>query len=150
MDHCVNLLMENGISFAPNIDCFVTHLLLPVPSVDAQGHIQGDGSLEEIIGNLPPTAAIIGGNLPASLSESRPVIDLLLDEEYVCQNAYITAHCAMALAAERLDTTFRRSACLIIGWGRIGKCLAEVMTRLEADVTVAARKPIGIHTGSIQ
>ena len=45
----------------------------------------------------------------------------------------------MALAAERLDTTFRDCRCLIIGWGRIGKCLADVMNRLEATVYVAAR-----------
>jgi dipicolinate synthase subunit A len=45
----------------------------------------------------------------------------------------------MALAAERLDTTFRDCRCLIIGWGRIGKCLADVMKGLDAAVTVAVR-----------
>ena len=74
-------------------------------------------------------------------SGDKNIYYFLQDEDYVCQNAYITAHCAMALAAERLETTFRDCACLIIGWGRIGKCLAEVMTHLEAEVTVAVRNP---------
>ena len=29
---------------------------------------------------------------------------------------------------------------LVIGWGRIGKCLAALLKGLEADVTVVARK----------
>lgn len=96
--------------------------------------------MQEVLGKLSPTATVIGGNLPREPLGGRPCIDLLQDEEYVCQNAHITAHCAMALAAERLDTTFRDCACLIIGWGRIGKCLAAMLKSMEADVTVAARK----------
>lgn len=141
LDCCVNLLTEQGFPFAPRPTEKVTHLLLPVPSVDENLHINGDGFLPEVLSSLSPTATVIGGNLPKDLLEGRPHVDLLQDEEYVCQNAYITAHCAMALAAERLDTTFRGCACLIIGWGRIGKCLADVMRRLEADVTVAVRNP---------
>lgn len=141
LDHCVDLLTAQGYPFT---SCFadpVTHLLLPVPSVDERFYIRGDGPLQEVLGKLSPTATVIGGNLPREPLGGRPCIDLLQDEEYVCQNAHITAHCAMALAAERLDTTFRDCACLIIGWGRIGKCLTDVMKRLDADVTVAARNP---------
>ena len=141
LDCCVKLLMEKGYAFTSCLADPVTHLLLPIPSVDEQGHIKGDGPLPEVLEQLSPSATVVGGNLPRDLLGDRPFIDLLQDEAYVCQNAYITAHCAMALAAERLDTTFRDCPCLIIGWGRIGKCLAEVMTRLDAMVTVAARNP---------
>ncbi len=141
LDCCVNLLMAQGYAFTSCLTDPVTHLLLPIPSVDEHFHIKGDGPLQEVLNVLPPTTTVIGGNLPQALLGNRPFLDLLQDEEYVCQNAYITAHCAMALAAERLDTTFRRCACLVIGWGRIGKCLANVMARLDAEVTVAARNP---------
>ncbi len=157
LNHCVRILQENGISFTSESMDSVTHILLPVPSLDADGHIKGDGFLPDILWGLPPTATVIGGNLPTELLAGHPCIDLLQDEEYICQNAYITAHCAMALAAERLDTTFRGCRCLIIGWGRIGKCLADVMARLEANVTIAARKhkdramleALGYHAVSI-
>ena len=139
LDHCVRILQEKEIPFTAKLSDPVTHLLLPVPSLDAQGHIRGDGFLPEILEGLSPAVTVVGGNLPSELLGGHPCIDLLQDEEYVCQNAYITAHCAMALAAERLDTTFRDCRCLIIGWGRIGKCLADVMNRLEATVYVAAR-----------
>ena len=141
LEHCVELLTEKGYAFTSCLTDPVTHLLLPIPSVDERLYIKGDGPLQAVLEQLSPTATVIGGNLPTELLDGRPYIDLLKDEEYVSQNAYITAHCAMALAAERLDTTFRGCACLIIGWGRIGKCLADVMKRLEADVTVAARNP---------
>lgn len=141
LEHCVALLTEKGYAFTSCLTDPVTHLLLPIPSVDERLYIKGDGPLQAVLEQLSPTATVIGGNLPTELLGGRPYIDLLKDEEYVSQNAYITAHCAMALAAERLDTTFRGCACLIIGWGRIGKCLADVMRRLEADVTVAARNP---------
>lgn len=141
LDHCVKFLTEKGYAFTSDLTDPVTHLILPVPSVDEEGHIKGDGPLAEVLGKLSPAATVIGGNLPRDLPGGHPVIDLLQDEIYVCQNAYITAHCAMALAAERLDTTFRDCRCLIVGWGRIGKCLAEVMARLEAEVTVAVRNP---------
>ena len=141
LDYCVNLLSEKGYIFTSNLADPVTHLILPIPSLDEGGHIKGDGSLQEVLAKLSPTATVIGGNLPRNLPGEHSFIDLLQDEEYVCQNAYITAHCAMALAAERLDTTFRDCACLIIGWGRIGKCLADVMDRLDANVTVAVRNP---------
>ena len=143
LDHCIDILAEKGYAFTSCLTDPVTHLLLPIPSVDARIYIKGDGPLQAVLEQLSPTATVIGGNLPTEPLDGRPCIDLLKDEEYVCQNAYITAHCAMALAAERLDTTFRRCACLVIGWGRIGKCLADVMAKLEnpAPVNVPGNDP---------
>ena len=39
-----------------------------------------------------------------------------------------------------LPVTLRSCRVLIIGWGRIAKCLAALLWALEADVTVAARR----------
>jgi dipicolinate synthase subunit A len=141
LDRCAEQLLKQGIPFTCQLSEQVTHLLLPIPSLDEALHITGDGVLPEVLSRLSKDATIIGGNLPPQHLEGHPYMDLLKDEDFVCQNAHITAHCAMALAAERLDTTFRECRCLIIGWGRIGKCLAEVMDRLEADLTIAARNP---------
>jgi dipicolinate synthase subunit A len=80
---------------------------------------------------------VIGGNL----EESYPKIDLLQDEQYLAENAAITADCALRLLADRLPVSFCGCPVLIIGWGRIGKCLAAMLKALGAEVTVAARKP---------
>ena len=80
---------------------------------------------------------VFGGNLPAMSQKS---IDLLEDEIYLAQNAAITAHCALAIAMENLPITPDGCKTLVIGWGRIGKCLAPLLKALGAKVTVAVRK----------
>ena len=116
----------------------ITHLLLPVPSLESDGTIKGGGDLQELLNILPKGITVIGGNLP-ELPENK-TMDLLKDPEYLAENAYITAHCAVRLAMMRLPITMRKCKVLIIGWGRIGKCLTRLLRALEADLTVAARK----------
>ena len=68
------------------------------------------------------------------------MLDLLQDPWYLARNAAITAHCALELALAKLPVTLENCPVLIIGWGRIGKCLAKLLHALGACVTVAARK----------
>ena len=116
----------------------ISHLLLPVPSFDADGTIRGGGDLQELLGLLPKNICIIGGYLPQI--PGYRCIDLLKDPKYLADNAYITAHCAIRLAMLQLRVTLRGCKVLIIGWGRIGKCLTRLLRSMEADLTVAARK----------
>jgi dipicolinate synthase subunit A len=46
----------------------------------------------------------------------------------------------MTLAAQNLPITWDSCPVLIIGWGRIGKCLAQLLQKAGAEVSVAARK----------
>ncbi len=101
-----------------------THLLLPVPTPPDQ--------IPESIG---PGQTLIGGNLPEL---PYPHIDLLKDEYYLQENAAITAQCAVELAQERLSIS--NCPVLVIGWGRIGKCLASRLRLMNARVTVSSRK----------
>lgn len=116
----------------------VTDVLLPVPSFDPDGSIKGGGSLDELLARLPKHVSILGGNLPPI--PGYKTIDLLKDPIYLASNASITAYCAVRLALINLPVTLRKCPVLIVGWGRIGKCLAALLWALEADVTVAARK----------
>lgn len=114
----------------------VTHLILPVPSFGTDGHIRGGGDLRTLLTALPKDVKIIGGNL-----QNIPnAIDLLQDEQYLAENAAITADCAMRIAGNNLSVRFEDCKALILGWGRIGKCLAQLLRSIGADVTVAARK----------
>ena len=132
-------LKENGVVFADEPGLDVTHLLLPVPSFEGEGMIKGGIPLSPLLAQLPKEVCIIGGNL-SGLSESYRCIDLLKDPLYVSQNAAITAHCAIRLAMQKLPVTLERLPVVVIGWGRIGKCLARLLRALGADVTVCARK----------
>lgn len=133
-------LMEEGAVFLPCPDHTVTHLLLPIPSFEADGSIKGGGDLCELLSLLPKTVTVIGGNLCRPELANYEVVDLLSDPWYLARNASITAHCALELALAKLPVTLEKCPVLIVGWGRIGKCLAKLLHALGACVTVAARK----------
>ena len=133
-------LMEEGAIFVPYPDHTVTHLLLPVPSFDGDGHIKGGGDLSDVLSRLPKTVTVIGGNLHCPELAEYETVDLLEDPWYLARNANITAHCALELSLSKLPVTLDKCPVLVIGWGRIGKCLAKLLQGLGARVTVAARK----------
>lgn len=133
-------LMDRGLSVAYSPSPDITHLLLPVPSFEADGRIRGGGILEHILGKLPESVTVIGGNLNHPALHGYRTLDLMCDPIYVAKNAAITAECAIGTAMQNLPTTLAGCPVLVIGWGRIGKCLAAKLKALGADVTVAARK----------
>ena len=61
------------------------------------------------------------------------------------------------IAAQKLPVTLPLASVLVIGWGRIGKCLAHQLKGMGADPIVAARKEsdrailraLGYRTASI-
>jgi dipicolinate synthase subunit A len=132
--------MEEGATFLPHPDSTVTHLLLPIPSFAPDGTIAGGGELTELLESLPRTVTVIGGNLDRPELAGYETWDLLADPRYLARNAGITAHCTLELALARLPVTLDKCPVLIIGWGRIGKCLAKLLGALGAEITVAARK----------
>lgn len=138
--HARELLAQQGFSFAAKPDAAVTHLLLPVPSLESDGSIKGGGDLMSLLPLLPDDITIIGGNLSHPMLADRRTWDLLQQEDYLAENAAITAHCAIKLAMQQLPCVLDGCETLVIGWGRIGKCLARLLRQLDAQVTVAARK----------
>lgn len=130
-------LKKAGVAFTPEPGAYVTALLLDVPSLSPGGGLRMGGNLEELLEAMPQ-ATVLGGNLDVCPGHS--VIDLLKDSLYQAENAYITAECALEIALTRLPRTLRDCPVLIIGWGRIGRCLAKLLGSLGAQVTVCARQ----------
>lgn len=130
-------LEKCGVSLAAEPSAAVTGVLLDVPSLDAGGELRMGGSLDKLLEELP-NAVIFGGNLPPI--PGHKAVDLLQDALYQAENAYITAECALEIALTRLPRTIRDCPVLIIGWGRIGRCLAKLLGSLGAEVTVCARR----------
>ena len=97
-------------------------------------------ALEDVLPLCRPDVAVIGGNLNHPALKGYQTIDLLKDPFYVTQNAAITAHCALGLIQTGLPVTLDGTDILVIGYGRIGKCIAKLLQGLGAAVTVAARK----------
>ena len=110
------VLREAGVAVSSGLCPKATHWLLPVPT--------------KIPVNAPPGVMVIGGNLAV------PGMDLLKDPFYLAENAAITARCAMTLIGKELNGL----PVLVLGWGRIGKCLGKFLAEEGAEVTIAARK----------
>ena len=134
LSYACAFLKEKGYPFAITPDRTVTHLLLDVPFKEQVG-------LDQILSQLSKDVTIFGGNLQQPILAGRKVFDLLKDPVYLAENANITAHCAMKLALSQLPVTLQNCPVLIVGWGRIGKCLAQLLKQTGACVSVAARKP---------
>ena len=121
-------LEAHGVTIVPALTEDVTHILLNVPTKYAEPM------------QIPKGITIIGGNLD-SFPDAYSKVDLLREEQYLSENAALTADCALRLLGEHLPVTLRGCPILIIGWGRIGKCLASILKNLNSAVTVAARNP---------
>ena len=128
-------LKHSGIPLAETFRWDVKHLLLDVPSFRP-------GSMEPdtILASLPQQAIIWGGNLDHPALEGYQCIDLLKDEEYLIQNAAITADCTLRLMESMSGIPLADRRILIIGWGRIGKSLASKLAALGCNVTVTVRR----------
>ena len=127
IEFAAQILKSKGVYVAKSLNESVTHVLLDVPTKEAA------------LSKIPADVTVFGGNLDALEHPSK--VDLLREEQYLSENAAITADCALRLLGDRLPVAFRGCPILIIGWGRIGKCLASMLKALDAEVSVAARKP---------
>lgn len=137
--YCTQALKESGYTIISEPSMEATHLLLPVPSFTQDGSIIGGGNLHTLLTLLPEDIIVIGGNLDCPELNDYVCIDLLDDPTYLALNAQITAHCAVKLALNQLPVTLNTCDVLVIGWGRIGKYLAQLLHQMGANVTVCAR-----------
>ena len=119
-EYAAGYLTEAGVCVTDSPGPETTHLLLPVPT--------------RSFDDLPEDVVIVGGNLHCL--PGYKTIDLLKDPEYLAQNAAITARCAIGLIGKELADL----PVLILGWGRIGKCLGKFLADAGAKVTIAARQ----------
>lgn len=133
-------LTKSGVALVDHPTPEVTHLLLDVPSFDSNGNLRHGDDLHTYLERLPAQVIVVGGNLKHPTLAGHSCIDLLQDADYTAINAAITADCALRIASKEMKLVFFRCPVLVLGWGRIGKCLGKLLRALGADVTIAARK----------
>lgn len=137
--HACDYLKSLGFALCGEPDADVNYLLLDTPGFQPDGSLRCGGEIEPLLARLPQDIIVCGGNLSHPGLQGYGVVDFLRDEEYLCSNARITAECALDVAMPLMGRMFYRCPVLIIGWGRIGKCLGQILKALEADVTIAVR-----------
>lgn len=94
--------------------------------------------LEEIKNQITNEQLILTCNY---IFENKKCIDYGALDSYALLNAVPTAEGAIKIAIENTPFTLWKSKILVIGYGRVGKILADRLKNLGCDVTVTARKP---------
>lgn len=127
-------------------DCVV----LPMPLTDSTGMLYAPMlakkvAIHEVLAALRPDQYIFAGKVSPALHAQATefgltIHDYLLREELAIANAVPTAEGAVQLAMEALPTTIHRSRVLVVGFGKVGQCVADRFRALGAQVTVAARR----------
>ena len=134
MEYTVKILRSKGFNITKLPDRDTGHLLLPVPSFP-----EGWDYLIPLLEDLPVKASVYGGflHVPPLIGYRR--VDMLADPYYLARNAAITAECAIEVAEQNLGRPISGQNVLILGWGRIGKCLGCFLRQKGANVSIAAR-----------
>ena len=90
LTYAQDTLQTLGYCFIDHPSPDITHVLLPVPTKVSALSVQ--------LAMLPKDITIIGGKLIDPIFADYKTIDLLQAEDYLAQNAAITAHCAVIAA----------------------------------------------------
>lgn len=101
--------------------------------------------IEEIFFNMNKNNKLIAGSFSDKVKKIAngykiKLYDFLDDEDFAVYNAIPTAEGSIEIAMHKTEKTIHSSNCLVLGYGRIGKVLADLLKGLHANVTVTARK----------
>ncbi|WP_430785843.1 dipicolinic acid synthetase subunit A [Virgibacillus flavescens] len=126
-------------------------VILPVTGTDKNGVIEpvfSDQSIrltKEWVNRLKPTSSIFTGisneYLTTITSEAdRRLVKLFDRDDIAVYNSIPTAEGTIMMAIEHTDFTIHSSNVLVVGYGRVGKTVANKFSALGAKVSVCARK----------
>lgn len=101
-------------------------------------------NIEQLVINKKEKIFIAGSineNVYSQLNKSyKSVIDIMKREELIILNTIATAEGAVKIAIESTEKILQGSNVLILGFGRVGKVVANKFSKMDCNVTCAARK----------
>ena len=93
-------------------------------------------SVKEIFDACGEKTLFIGGGLP---KEGKNYIDYSKREDFLLKNAVPTAEGAIEIAIRETDITLWDSRSIVIGYGRIGSVLCDILKGFNSKTTVITR-----------
>lgn len=125
-------------------------IILPLPSIKENKQINAPFSKSELYFDDGLIRAMQGKKIYCGMKQKllaaipelnkNFVYDYFDREEFAVLNAVPTAEGAIEIAMREYEGTINASTCLVCGYGRIGKVLADMLKGLGANVIVSARK----------
>ncbi len=101
---------------------------------------EGDWSQEELLQQLSPGSVLLlcGPKFPQRRRWDLQYINLWEDETLLQENAYLTAEAAVAIAASEVQGRIGDLPCAVVGYGRIGRALTEILLGMNVRVLVVS------------
>lgn len=127
------------------------YALLPIPPLDENNQLSTPCSVKKIKADeikklLKPDGIIFAGKASGKASaffSDFTVYDYMEREDLSLLNAVPTAEGAVQIAMEELPVTLNGLRILIVGMGRIGTALTNILKGFGSDITVAVRNAQG-------
>ncbi len=133
-----------------DIDSCYDIIILPLPyTLDGEtiniSDLRYKINIKEFMAGVSPASIVFAGKIDKAFTKiaedyGLQLIDYFDREELQILNAIPTAEGAIQIAMEETAFTIHSSKCLVIGNGRIGGILSNMLKGIGADVTVVARK----------
>ena len=126
-----------------NTSCIILPLPYSVDGINLNApYMKNPIKLNDIYNHIKTDMVVFGGKFNSYELNKRGIrtIDYFEREELQVLNAVPTAEGAIQIAMEERPFTIHGSHCLVVGFGRIGKMLANLLDGLNAEVTVTARR----------
>ena len=121
-------------------------VLLPIPTTRDGVYVFGaDVKLKECLVNLTSESIIAGYGIPKSIVEDAKsvgakVLELCCDEEFLLENAHITAVGALGYILTHVRRVPKDTVFGVIGYGRIGSKICEMLMSLGGRVCIYTSK----------
>lgn len=128
-----NVLNECDIIIFPMPMC-KDNIYLNAPLYD-----QATVLLSDCMRHLKNDAILFGGKVEIE-NKNFKIIDYLEREELAILNAVASAEGSISIAMKETNYTIFNSNCLLLGYGRIAKCILKILSAMGANTTVLARK----------
>lgn len=136
-DVCVRYLRE--LKCQAGVDQL---FLLPIPSSRDGRMISGTAiALDSLLDIVDPSSVVVGYSLPENITDRLKergcrVHDVACDEEFLCENAELTAEAALGVIFNTAGASPADLRIGVVGYGRIGKRLARLLLYFGAAVRV--------------
>lgn len=119
-------------------------IILPLPAALSEKEVAFTELIASTI-KLNKNPYVIGGKISPYLKGILEMHDIKYsdyceNESFALKNAYITAEGAVHLAMTSIKDALRSSKCAVIGYGRIGRALSEMLKSFHPEITVWARR----------
>ena len=138
----INFSLEDAMNKSDIIVC-------PIPFTKDKENIfstlgEEELSIDKFLSYVNSRHIIWGGNIPKNIRNQLEKMnidyfDFMQSEEISIKNAVATAEGTIAEAIRLSTKNLHNSKCLVLGYGRCGKVLAQKLKALDAQVTVGGR-----------